>query len=159
MCTAAVSRLMLTLWVVNVGCVVASGEAVLRPIPVVAAISPVIAVATTRPRTLPSLMAPFPRSWCGLSTTHLIRAGLRDGFGAPAGHHTEHQPGQEQRNARRGQADQRKGRHAETPVGKKGSGPRGEGGRSGRARTHIDDRPGRGAAIHVVVVLCGHNEM
>src|SRR2546421_5512456 len=93
MCTAAVSRLMLTLWVVNVACVVATGEPVVHPIPVVAAISPVIAVATTRPRTLPSLMAPFPRSWCGPSTTHLIRAGLRDGFGAPAGHHTQHQPG------------------------------------------------------------------
>src|SRR3989454_11986488 len=122
MCTAAVSRLMLTPWVTNVACVVATGEPVVHPIPVVAAISPVIAVATTRPRTLPSLMAPFPRSWCVPSTTHLIRAGLRDGFGSPAGHHSEPQPGQRQRNSRHGQADQRKGRHAQTLVGKKISG-------------------------------------
>src|SRR2546421_4088352 len=158
MCTAAVSRLMLTAWVMNVACVLGPDEPVVHPMPVAAAITAVMAVASTRPRTLPYLI-PFSRSWRGPSTTHPFRAELRDGFGAPAGRHTEHQPGQDQRNGRRGQADQRNGRHAETPVGKKGSGPRGEGGRSRRARTHIDDRPGRVAAIHVVFVLCGNKEM
>src|SRR6266851_9463481 len=150
---------MLTPCAANVACVLGAGEPAVDPIPVAVPESAVTAVASAKPRTLPYLIAPFSRSWPGPSTTHPFRAELQDGFGAPAGHHTEHQPGQEQRNGRRGQADQRKGRHAETPVGNKGSGPRGEGGRSGRARTHIDDRPGRVAAIHVVFVLCGNKEM
>src|SRR5712691_11107967 len=129
MCTAAVRRLMLTPCVVNVVCVLGPGEPAVDPIPVVAPISAVTAVASIRPRTLPYLIAPLPRSCCQPPRLHAPsrkaeqkRRRLRDGLGlgAPAGQHRQNQ---EQTKAGRGQGDESEDAQAQTLVGDEGPAP------------------------------------